>query len=159
MARFKQSPHEKLLRAFPDLVRFTGAFHIINRVEMCPIDLYCVRGHIQPGLVLIGDSYQNVCPMSAMGVTKVLTDIDTLGKYVPEWLQTSGMGIDKIAAFYGDRGKRACDERSVYLAKRWHELSTNTSYLWHFIRELRYLIMYLRGILDNVRSKFYSATR
>jgi len=157
--QFKQCPHEQLLQAFPGLGRFTGAFHIAGRVEIRPIDMYQVKGHIRPGLVLIGDSYQNVCPTSAMGVSKVLTDIDALGKYVPEWLKTSGMGIDKISEFYGDRGKRACDERSIRLSQYWRGLSTNASYPWHLRRELRYLIMYLRGILDKLQSKFYPATR
>lgn len=159
VTEFKQNPHEVLLSMLPGLVRFTGPFHIASKLEMCPIDQYSVMGHIRPGLVLIGDCYQNVCPTSGMGVSKILTDVDCLGRYVPEWLQTSGMDVDKISNFYGDRRKRVCDEATIHLAQNWRELSTNTSYLWHLRRELRYLIMYLRGILDNVRSKFYSATR
>lgn len=68
-------------------------------------------------------------PTSGMGVTKVLRDVDALGQYVPEWLQTAGVGIEKISDFYRDPGKCACDERSIRLARRWRELSTNTSYL------------------------------
>jgi 2-polyprenyl-6-methoxyphenol hydroxylase-like FAD-dependent oxidoreductase len=148
VTQFRQSPHTQLLRALPGLDHITGTFHIAGRVEMCPVDLYRVTGHVQPGLVLIGDCYQNVCPTSGMGVSKALSDVDALGQYVPEWLRTSGMGIDKISDFYGDPAKRACDERSIRLARRWRELSTNTSYLWKLCREIRYLMMGVRGWRD-----------
>jgi 2-polyprenyl-6-methoxyphenol hydroxylase-like FAD-dependent oxidoreductase len=137
--RFKQEPYEELMRALPKLVRFTGPCRITSRVEMCPIDLYGVSGHIQPGLVLIGDAYQSVCPTTGTGLSKVLKDVEVLTECVPKWLRTPGMGNEKLSDFYTHPQKTACDTKSLRQAQYCRALSTNSSYLWQIHRELRYL--------------------
>lgn len=52
---------------------------------MCPVDLCRVAGHVRSGRVLIGDCYLNVRPTRGMGASNVLSEIDVLGRYVPEW--------------------------------------------------------------------------
>jgi 2-polyprenyl-6-methoxyphenol hydroxylase-like FAD-dependent oxidoreductase len=143
--RFKQKPYEELMRAIPELVRFTGPCRITSRVEMCPIDLYGVSGHIQPGLVLIGDAYQSVCPTTSKGLSKVLTDVDVLSECVPQWLRTPGMGNEKLSDYYAHPRKTACDTKSLRRAQYCRALSTNSSYLWQIHRELRYLVVRLLG--------------
>jgi 2-polyprenyl-6-methoxyphenol hydroxylase-like FAD-dependent oxidoreductase len=152
--RFKKDPHEELMRVLPGLCRFTGAFQITSRVEMCPVDLYRVEGHIQPGLVLIGDAYQSVCPTTGMGLSKVLTDVDVLCDCVPGWLKTSGMDVVKIARFYDDPLKKACDDKALRKAMFFRTFSTNPSLHWHIYRELKYLGKRLLG-----SGKLYKALR
>jgi 2-polyprenyl-6-methoxyphenol hydroxylase-like FAD-dependent oxidoreductase len=143
--RFKQEPHDDLMRALPELVRFTGPCRITGRVEMCPVDLYGVGRHIQPGLVLVGDAYQSVCPTTGTGLSKVLTDVDVLSECVPKWLRTPGMGNEKLSDYYTHSRKTACDTKSLRQAQYCRALSTNSSYCWQIHRELRYLGVRLLG--------------
>lgn len=136
--RFKHEPYEELMRALPELIRFTGPCRITSRVEMYPVDLYGVSGHIQPGLVLIGDAYQSVCPTTGTGLSKVLTDVDVLSECVPKWLRTPGMGNEKLSEYYAHPRKTACDMKSIREAQYCRALFTNSSYLWQTHRELRY---------------------
>ena len=133
------------MRALPELVRLTGPYRITSRVEMCPVDLYGVSGHIQPGLVLIGDAYQSVCPTTGSGLSKVLTDVDVLSECVPKWLQTPGMGNEKLSDYYAHPRKTACDTKSIRTAQYCRALSTNSSFLWQIHRELRYFGVRLLG--------------
>ena len=137
--RFKQEPYEVLMRALPELVRFTGSCRITGRVAMCAFDLYGVSGHIQPGLVLIGDAYQTVCPTTGTGLSKVLTDVDVLSECVPEWLRTPGMGNEKLSDYYSHPRKTECDRKSILQAEYCRALSTDASYFWKIRREFRYL--------------------
>lgn len=137
--RFKRDPYEELMRALPGLAQFTGPCRITSRVEMCPVDLYGVGGHIQPGLVLIGDAFQSVCPTTGTGLSKVLTDVDVLAECVPKWLRTPGMSNEKLSDYYVHPRKTACDAKSIRQAQYCRMLSTDSSCLWQIRRELRYL--------------------
>lgn len=141
--RFAKGPEEMLVQSLPKLAQFTGPFRITSRIEMGPADLYRVEDHIRPGLVLLGDAYQSVCPTTGTGVSKVLTDVDVLCDRVPEWLATPGMGVEKIARYYTDPRKEACDVQSLRGAAYCRRLSTESSLRWRMYREL----MYLKGCL------------
>ena len=143
--RFSKHADEQLMQDLPKIVHFTGPFHVSSRIEMCPIDLYRAEGHVQPGLVLIGDAYQGPCPTTGMGASKVLTDVDVLGDCVPRWLSTAGMGVEKIEGFYRDPRKTTCDDTALRNAFYQRRLSTADSSLWHIYRELRYLGTRLYG--------------
>ncbi|TKB81915.1 MAG: FAD-dependent monooxygenase, partial [Nitrospira sp.] len=143
--RFGKNADEQLMRDLPKLGHFAGPFHVSSRIEMCPIDLYRAEGHVQPGLVLLGDAYQGPCPTTGMGVSKVLTDVDVLGDCVPRWLSTSGMGVEKIEDFYRDPRKTTCDDSALRNALYQRTLSTADSSLRHVHRELRYLATRLYG--------------
>lgn len=136
---FGKDPDGQLNRDLPHIGHFTEAFRVSSRIEMCPIDLYRVEGHLQPGLVLLGDVYQGVCPTTGTGVSKVLTDVDVLGECVRPWLATSGMGVEKIEGFYRHPRKMTCDGDSLRKALYQRALSTRNSSIWHVHRELRYL--------------------
>jgi 2-polyprenyl-6-methoxyphenol hydroxylase-like FAD-dependent oxidoreductase len=146
---FRKDPDAELVRALPGLIEATGPFRVTSKVEICPIDLYRVDGYERPGLVLIGDAYQSVCPTTGTGLSKVLTDVDVLCDCVPEWLGTSGMGAEKIARYYGEPRRKACDARSLQEAIFCRTLSTHTSLRWRIYREIRYLAIRLLGWMKH----------
>jgi hypothetical protein len=48
--------------------------------------------------------------VTGTGTDKVFTDVERLcNVHIPAWLATDGMDEDKIAAFYDDPVKTACD--------------------------------------------------
>jgi 2-polyprenyl-6-methoxyphenol hydroxylase-like FAD-dependent oxidoreductase len=78
--------------------------------------------------VLIGDAFQSVCPATGTGLSKVLTDVQRLCRgHVPGWLETPGMGAEKIAAFYRDPEKTSSDRRSLQMAEHRRRAATDRS--------------------------------
>ena len=96
--------------ALPRLRRITGEFAVAGDVKIRPADLYVSTGYRQPGIVLVGDAFATTCPVTGTGTDKVFTDVAQLcNVHIPAWLATEGMGDDKIASFYDDPVKQACD--------------------------------------------------
>lgn len=62
---------------------------------------------------------------------------------VLEWLSTPGMGVEKIARYYGHPRKQACDAKSLEFAEYQRMLSMAPSLRWRIRRELSYLKMRL----------------
>jgi 2-polyprenyl-6-methoxyphenol hydroxylase-like FAD-dependent oxidoreductase len=128
LLRMRRTPQEALYEMMPGLRRLAGDFDVDGRVEIRPIDLYVTHGHLQPGLVLAGDAFATSCPAAGTGARKVLTDIERLcNVHIPRWLSTPGMGEDKIAAFYDDPVKRACDDFAAEKACQLKAFSLDTS--------------------------------
>jgi 2-polyprenyl-6-methoxyphenol hydroxylase-like FAD-dependent oxidoreductase len=124
----RRHPQETLYHMMPGLRRLAGDFDVEGRVEIRPIDLYVTHGHLQPGIVLAGDAFATSCPAAGTGARKVLTDIERLcNVHIPRWLATPGMGDDKIAAFYDDPVKRACDEFAAEKARQLKAFSLDTT--------------------------------
>jgi 2-polyprenyl-6-methoxyphenol hydroxylase-like FAD-dependent oxidoreductase len=95
------------------------------------------------GVVLIGDTFQTTCPAAGNGVTRALTDATQLcNVHVPRWLKTAGMDTGKIAQFYDDPVKRACDAHVIEVANYHRSLSVERGAMWRarrwraFIRPL-----------------------
>lgn len=110
---FRRDPLAALKAAFPRLARKLEGARAVSAPEFGVIDLYRTEPHAGPGVVLIGDAFGSSCPATAMGLTRVLTDVRQLGLvHAPAWLKTPGMPAGKIAAFYADPLKRAVDRRS-----------------------------------------------
>src|SRR4051812_37002628 len=59
---FVRTPHRELLRLLPNLGDVIGEFDVVGRVETWRTVLYQVEGHLQPGLLLLADAFQSVCP-------------------------------------------------------------------------------------------------
>ncbi len=137
--RLHKDPTGELLRTFPQLTRFTGSFRVAGRIEMGPADLYRADGYLRPGLVVIGDAFQSVCPTTGTGVSKVLTDVDVLGACIPDWLRTSGMGTEKLARFYEHPRKVSCDRSSLEGALYSRIFFIDPSLRWTIQRQLTYL--------------------
>lgn len=114
---FRDAPEATLMSAMPHLARFTGPFRIAGPVKMRPVDLYETRGYLQPGVVLVGDAFATACPAAGTGARKALVDVERLcSAHVARWLATPGMGVDKLAGFYGDPEKMTSDRKSLALA-------------------------------------------
>ena len=77
--------------------------------------------------MLVGDAFETTCPVTGTGTDKVFTDVERLcNVHIPAWLATDGMGEDKIAAFYDDPIKQACDEWSSAKAYHFRSVSIET---------------------------------
>ena len=126
---------------------------LIGDVEVCdvkirPVDLYVSKGYRQAGIVLVGDAFGTSCPAAGTGCNKVFTDVERLcNVHIPRWLLTAGMGEDKIAAFYDDEVKIACDKYSADKAHYLRSLSTETELAWRARRGAKFLAHLGKGAL------------
>jgi 2-polyprenyl-6-methoxyphenol hydroxylase-like FAD-dependent oxidoreductase len=107
----RSQPQETLFALWPGLRPIMGEFTVDGPVQIRPIDLYVTDGHLQGGVVLVGDAFATSCPAAGTGARKVLNDVERLcNQHIPRWLTTPGMGEGKIAQFYDDPVKRAGDD-------------------------------------------------
>ncbi|MBK0391682.1 FAD-dependent oxidoreductase [Ramlibacter algicola] len=110
----REQPEATLHRTLPGLRRVIGPIEVVGPVKVRPADLYESHGCLLPGVVLVGDAFATSCPAAGTGTNKVFTDVDILcNVHVPEWMRTPGMGVDKLASFYRDPVKAACDQFSM----------------------------------------------
>jgi 2-polyprenyl-6-methoxyphenol hydroxylase-like FAD-dependent oxidoreductase len=142
-----------LRRYLPKLDRVTGEFRVIGRVETGRVDLYRMEGVPQPGVVLIGDAFQSVCPSTGMGLDKILTDVDVLSECIPRWLSTPGMGADKLADFYNHPRKLAMDSRALQRAHFHRRAATDFSLRWRIYRFLLHLKRQSSSAIEVLRRR------
>jgi 2-polyprenyl-6-methoxyphenol hydroxylase-like FAD-dependent oxidoreductase len=150
LRQLREQPRETLFAAMPGLRKAIGDFEVTSFIKIRPIDLYVTTGHRRPGIVLIGDAFATSCPAAGNGVRKVLTDVERLCNFhVPRWLATAGMDEQKIATFYDDPIKQACD--SACLAKAYHlrALSTDVRLSWKIRRWIRFVSRLGVGVLRH----------
>jgi len=133
---FIQEPDRMLRHSLPKLHHVTGDFRVVSRVESGGGDLYRVEGDPQPGVVLIGDAFQSICPSTGMGLYKVLMDVDVLSECVTNWLATPGMGTEKLADFYDHPLKLATDLQALHRARYLRRAATDLSLRWRILRSL-----------------------
>jgi 2-polyprenyl-6-methoxyphenol hydroxylase-like FAD-dependent oxidoreductase len=128
---FAREPRRELSRILPKLTRAIGDFDVVTNVESSRIDLYQMDGYRQPGLVLMADAFQGVCPTTGTGISRVLTDVDVLcHECVPHWLSTPGMSAEKIGSFYDNVRKRETDEHSLVGAWGNRQMAVNGGLPW-----------------------------
>ncbi|MGY3466362.1 2-polyprenyl-6-methoxyphenol hydroxylase-like FAD-dependent oxidoreductase [Bradyrhizobium sp. LM6.11] len=72
MRELRREPEATVLRLLPGLRPYLGDFHVTDRVQNWVMDLSIVEGHLQPGVVLIGDAFQTNCPAAGTGVARLL---------------------------------------------------------------------------------------
>jgi 2-polyprenyl-6-methoxyphenol hydroxylase-like FAD-dependent oxidoreductase len=133
---FLQQPRLLLERCFPKLPRVIGEFSVTGRVEAARIDLYRNEGNPQPGVVLIGDALQNVCPSTGLGLNKVFTDIDVLAECVPVWFTNHVIDAAQLAQFYQHPRKLAADSHALAAADRHRRAVIDASPRWRAHRAL-----------------------
>jgi len=151
MRELRRDTRRTLLRLMPGLERYLGDFEIAGQVHNWVMDLSVTEGHLQPGVVLIGDAYQTNCPAAGTGVSRLLVDVERLcTEYVPRWLETDGMGAEKIAQFYSDQDKLAADRHSLQLARFREALTSNTDVRWTMQRKLHFLRRMLTHQVDRI---------
>ena len=120
-----------LERVLPGLSDVLGDFSIQGRVEACRIDLYRLKECVRPGVVMVADAYQSVCPSTGMGLSKVLTDVDILcNACIPQWFASPGVDPAKIRQFYADARKQQVDDEALMRALRGRRLATDLSLPW-----------------------------
>jgi 2-polyprenyl-6-methoxyphenol hydroxylase-like FAD-dependent oxidoreductase len=148
LRQLRQTPEQTLLALMPGLRRIVGEFKVTGPVKIRPADLYVTEGHRQPGVVVIGDAFATSCPAAGTGTDKVFTDVERLcNVYIPDWLTTEGMDEDKIAAFYDDPVKTACDAWSTAKAYQLRSLSIDNGVSWRARRWARFVARLGEGVL------------
>lgn len=152
MREIRREPKSTLLRLMPGLRSHLGDFKVTDQVQNWVMDLANVEGHLQPGIVLIGDAFQTSCPAAGTGVSRLLVDVERLCTvYLPEWLKTDGMGMEKISMFYSDRDKVASDQLAFRMAHFRQALTTEAGMRWDLRRRLHFLRRNLRHRVDSFR--------
>jgi 2-polyprenyl-6-methoxyphenol hydroxylase-like FAD-dependent oxidoreductase len=150
---FRDAPKETALAALPGLHSTLGDHDIIGQIRFRPVTLYETAGHVRPGIVVVGDAFATSCPAAGTGSNKVFTDVERLcNHYIPRWLATWGMDSTKIAMFYADADKQACDAESRARALDMRALSTDESMRWRVQRLVRRAKGYSRGVIEYVRA-------
>jgi 2-polyprenyl-6-methoxyphenol hydroxylase-like FAD-dependent oxidoreductase len=148
LRQMRNEPQAMLFALMPGLRNLVGDFAVSGLIKVRPVDLYVTHGHLQPGIVLVGDAFATSCPAAGTGARKVLNDVERLcNVYIPQWLQSGGMSTDKIAAFYDDPIKRACDLFSFRKAHNLKAFSTDTGLAWRLRRWIKFAVHLGRGAL------------
>lgn len=145
------APAKMLHAALPRLGRITGDFTVVSEVKIRPADLYVNTGYRRAGLVLVGDAFETTCPVTGTGTDKVFVDVERLcNVHIPAWLASEGMGGSKIAAFYDDPVKQACDAWSSAKAYDFRSVSIDPRLYWSAQRWLRFVAWFGRGRLRRL---------
>jgi 2-polyprenyl-6-methoxyphenol hydroxylase-like FAD-dependent oxidoreductase len=152
LREMRHGGQEALFALMPGLRKLIGDIEI-GDVKIRPVDLYVSTGYRQAGLVLVGDAFATSCPAAGTGCNKVLTDVERLcSVHVPRWLASDGMAAEKIAAFYDDEIKQACDAASEAKAYYLRALSTSAGFAWSARRWSRFVGQLGIGALRRARS-------
>lgn len=160
MRELRREPEATVLRLLPGLRPYLGDFRVTDKVQNWVMDLTVVEGHLQPGVVLIGDAFQTNCPAAGTGVARLLVDVDRLcTEYAPRWLATPGMGTEKISQFYSDPDKLAADQRSLKMAHFRQALTSRNDIGWDVRRRLHFLRRSLTHRVDQMRPGWLGRVR
>jgi 2-polyprenyl-6-methoxyphenol hydroxylase-like FAD-dependent oxidoreductase len=160
MRELRRETRSTLLRLMPGLQPFLGDFRVVDRVQNWVMDLSIVEGHLQPGVVLIGDAFQTNCPAAGTGVSRLLVDVERLCKeHVPRWLKTPGMGVEKISQFYADLDKMAADRRSLSMARFRQALTSGNDLRWSVQRRLHFLRRTITHRVDRLNPGWIARVR
>lgn len=160
MRELRREPEATVLRLLPGLRPYLGDFRVTDKVQNWVMDLTVVEGHLQPGVVLIGDAFQTNCPAAGTGVARLLVDVDRLcTEYAPRWLATSGMGTEKISQFYSDPDKLAADQRSLKMAHFRQALTSRNDIGWDLRRRLHFLRRSLTHRVDQMHPGWLGRVR
>lgn len=146
LSAFKQAPEPAMLAMMPGLADMMGEFRVSGPVKIRPADLCVSDDHVQSGIVLVGDAFSTSCPAAGTGTTKVFTDVERLcNVYIPRWLSTEGMAVDKVAEFYDDPEKKACEARCLAKAYHLRSLSIDNRLSWRARRWARFIVRLAQG--------------
>jgi 2-polyprenyl-6-methoxyphenol hydroxylase-like FAD-dependent oxidoreductase len=148
LKQLRDAPRQTLQALWPGLRRVMGDFAVADTIKIRPVDLYVSHGTRRPGVVLVGDAFATSCPAAGTGARKVLVDVERLCNiHIPRWLATPGMGTDKIAAFYDDPIKQACDRFSLAKAYDLRSFSIDASPRWAAWRGAKFVLHGAKGAL------------
>jgi 2-polyprenyl-6-methoxyphenol hydroxylase-like FAD-dependent oxidoreductase len=160
MRELRREPEATVLRLLPGLRPYLGDFHVTDRVQNWVMDLSVVEGHLQPGVVLIGDAFQTNCPAAGTGVARLLVDVERLcTAYAPRWLMTEGISQEKISEFYSDPDKVAADQQSLKMARFRQALTSRNDIGWDVRRRLHFLRRSITHRVDQMRPGWLAHVR
>jgi hypothetical protein len=77
--------------------------------------------------------------------------------HIPHWLATDGMGVERIAAFYDDPVKKACDVQSMTKVYHLRSLSVEPGVSWQAQRLARFMVCLGIGMLRQMHRRLFSA--
>jgi 2-polyprenyl-6-methoxyphenol hydroxylase-like FAD-dependent oxidoreductase len=150
LKQLREAPRETLYGIWPGLRALMGDFTVDGFVKVRPVDLYVTGGYRQQGVVLVGDAFATSCPAAGTGARKALIDVERLcNVHIPQWLTTPGMGEDKIAAFYDDPIKRACDDYSSNKAFGLRAFTLDTSAIGVARRWIKFGLHWGKGTIRS----------
>lgn len=151
--RMSKDPLGALAEMAPAAAKLLDGVKVVRRCEVRGTDLYETDGHIQPGLLLIGDAYHAPCPASGTGMLRILNDIDVLvSRHLDDWMATPGMGGGKILGFYTDPLKRNLDNSSLRSSYRNRGRVVGTGLKWEIYRLLRQIKAMIRPPVQTAAS-------
>jgi 2-polyprenyl-6-methoxyphenol hydroxylase-like FAD-dependent oxidoreductase len=154
LSRLRAAPQDTLFTSMPGLRKLLGNFAVTGDLKIRPVDLCVTKGFRQPGVVLVGDAFATSCPAAGTGAGKAFTDVERLCNiHVPRWLATPGMGEEKIAAFYDDPVKRACDSHSAAMAYYVRSIAVDPGLLWQARRWGRFVAHLGVGTVRRARGR------
>lgn len=112
-----------LKRLSPSIMKATGSWEVGDSLECGTVSVMKSTGYQQAGFVLIGDAYGRICPCCGRGINKVIRDVLTLQKMVPEWVANDvGLTPAVLENYYHDDTREAYEEwvysQSLTLRKR-----------------------------------------
>jgi 2-polyprenyl-6-methoxyphenol hydroxylase-like FAD-dependent oxidoreductase len=155
LRQMRQTPEPTLSASLPGLRKLIGNFKITGEIRIRPADLHVSSGYRQPGVVLVGDAFATSCPVTGTGTDKVFTDVSQLcNVYIPDWLSSDGMSVDKVAAFYDDPVKRECDAWSAAKAWSFRSVTIDEGIYWRAQRLARFTAGLGAGTWRRVRNRF-----
>ena len=155
LQQLRKTPQQALFAVMPGLQKLTGDIEITSFIKVRPVDLYVTRGHQQAGVVLVGDAFATSCPAAGTGMNKVFTDVERLcNVHIPSWLAAPGMVAEKIAAFYDDPVKQACEEYCIDKAFYLRLISTEPGPIWAARRAAKFLGHRGLGMLRRLQTRF-----
>jgi 2-polyprenyl-6-methoxyphenol hydroxylase-like FAD-dependent oxidoreductase len=153
--QLREKPEETLAGLMPGLQKLTGDIEVLAPIKIRPVDLYITQGYRQSGIAVVGDAFATSCPAAGTGANKVLTDVERLcNVYLPRWLATDGMGVDKISAYYDDEIKQACDSFSAAKAYYLRSLSIDAGLSWTARRWGKMIGQFGVGALRQTHERF-----
>lgn len=141
----RADPIAAFAKTFPAAAGKLGDAGLVRQLEVRSTDLYASDGHVQAGVVLLGDAFHAPCPASGTGMTRILNDVDRLANiHVPTWMATPGMDAGKIAGFYADPAKHKVDAASLRRSIHGRDSVISLSPYWRVRRGLGRLKVRLR---------------
>ena len=160
LREMRREPVRTLMETCPHLRDVLGAFEVVGDVRIRPVDLYVTHGHRQAGIVLVGDAFATSCPAAGTGLNKALTDVERLcNHHIPHWMASGGMAASKIAAFYDDPKKVACDAQSERKAFRLRSMSIDVGLAWRARRAGRSAARLGAGWMRQARDRLQAQPR
>ena len=114
----------------------------------------------RPALSWLATPLQSTCPVTGTGIDKVLTDVDpALQRPHPQLARHRRHQRGKIASFYDDPVKLACDAWSLAQSFSFRKVTIDNGPYWQAQRWARFLIWFSQGTLRRARNRLSGVSK